>query len=165
MHGALRLQREHRLGWRPPTQIQASFRAGSPQPVVSQIFCSNSRCHIPKCPQIPWRAFASLVRESAYEATMWAAWEHPVRGQSVIVLLTSLGGGAFGNSKEWDAMRRTFQLAAGVPTLARSCNCRRICLAHLIASPSRRSRGRSCRHRPFALLHALSPHPAAAGAG
>jgi hypothetical protein len=55
-----------------------------------------------------------LVLESAYEATMWAALASHQRGESNIVLLTSLGGGAFGNREEWilGAMRRAFQLAA-----------------------------------------------------
>ncbi len=56
-----------------------------------------------------------MVLEAAYEATLWAALESHHRGQSNIVLLTSLGGGAFGNSEEWilAAMRRAFRLAVG----------------------------------------------------
>jgi hypothetical protein len=66
-------------------------------------------------PSIHWRAFATLVLEAAYEATLWAAVENARRGGSKIVLLTSLGGGAFGNNDGWihGAMRRAFGLAAG----------------------------------------------------
>ncbi len=83
--------------------------------VVSQVFCSALPVSYTEVPPIHWRAFASLVLEAAYESTMWAALESHHRGQSNIVLLTSLGGGAFGNSEDWivSAMRRAFQLAAG----------------------------------------------------
>lgn len=85
------------------------------RPVVSQVFCSALPVSYTEVPPIHWQAFASLVLESAYEATMWTALESHHRGQSNIVLLTSLGGGAFGNSEEWivGAMRRAFHLAAG----------------------------------------------------
>jgi hypothetical protein len=48
------------------------------------------------------------VLEAAYEATMWNAVLNAKRGVSNIVLLTFLGGGAFGNDDEWilGAMRR-----------------------------------------------------------
>jgi hypothetical protein len=77
--------------------------------VVSQAFCSalpvSYNRHIPS---VHWKAFASLVLEAAYEATMWAAVLNAQRGASNIVLLTSLGGGAFGNDETWinSALRR-----------------------------------------------------------
>ena len=49
----------------------------------------------------PWEAFARLVLEAAYEATLLAAVEQSVAGVSDIVLLTRVGGGAFGNADEW----------------------------------------------------------------
>jgi hypothetical protein len=53
--------------------------------------------------------------EAAYEATLWAAACNAERGASNVVLLTLLGGGAFGNRDEWihGAMRRALQLASG----------------------------------------------------
>ena len=39
--------------------------------------------------------------EAAYEATLWAAVLNSRRGTSNIVLLTRLGGGAFGNDDAW----------------------------------------------------------------
>ena len=56
----------------------------------------------------PWQPFAELVLEAAYEATLWAAVLNARRGASNIVLLTRLGGGAFGNDDAWidAAMRR-----------------------------------------------------------
>lgn len=85
-----------------------------PLPKVSQAFCSAlpvAYANEPisaKC----WAAFATLVLEGAYEATMWAAVLNAQETGSSIVLLTRLGGGAFGNDDEWidRAMRRAFRL-------------------------------------------------------
>ena len=52
-------------------------------------------------PPSHWEAFASLILEAAYEATMWAAVLNAQRGASNVVLLTQLGGGAFGNHDDW----------------------------------------------------------------
>jgi hypothetical protein len=95
------------------TDSAAGEEGGYP-PVVSQVFCSALPVAYSDVPPIHWRAFATLVLEAAYEATMWAALESRQRGGSNIVLLTSLGGGAFGNGEEWivGAMRRAFRLAA-----------------------------------------------------
>jgi hypothetical protein len=41
------------------------------------------------------------VLEAAYEATLLAAVLNARRGRSNIVLLTRLGGGAFGNDDDW----------------------------------------------------------------
>jgi hypothetical protein len=83
-------------------------------PVVSQAFCSALPVAYSDVRSVQWRAFASLVLEAAYEATMWAAVENARRGGSTIVLLTSLGGGAFGNEEAWilGAMRRALGIAA-----------------------------------------------------
>ncbi len=87
-----------------------------PATVVSQAFCSalpvSYNRHIPS---VHWKAFASLVLEAAYEATMWAAVLNAQRGSSNIVLLTSLGGGAFGNDEAWihSALRRALKMMTG----------------------------------------------------
>ena len=46
---------------------------------------------------------------------MWAAVRNAQRGASNVVLLTSLGGGAFGNDETWihAAMRRALKLTSG----------------------------------------------------
>jgi hypothetical protein len=60
-------------------------------------------------------AIASLVLEAAYEATMLAAVLNNQRGGSNVVLLTLLGGGAFGNEAEWinAAIRRALTMMSG----------------------------------------------------
>ena len=89
-----------------------------PRPRVSQVFCSalpvsynDSRgtrgAH--------WKPLAALVLEAAYEATLWSAVINAQRGASTTVLLTSLGGGAFGNDEAWilAAQRRAIAAVAG----------------------------------------------------
>jgi len=75
---------------------------------VSQASCSalparDSEVHAPQ-----WSAFARLVLEPSYEATLLAAQINARESGSNVVYLTALGGGAFGNKPEWvhDAMRR-----------------------------------------------------------
>ena len=89
--------------------------AAQPYPVVSQAFCSALPvAYSQVCPQ-RWSRFAALVLEAAYEATLWAAVLNARRGSSKIVLLTSLGGGAFGNDESWieAAVVRALGLARG----------------------------------------------------
>lgn len=82
---------------------------------VSQAYCSALPVAYSNVPMHLWKAFACLVLEAAYEATLWAALENARRGVSNIVLLTRLGGGAFGNDDEWihAAIQRALRLAAG----------------------------------------------------
>ena len=79
----------------------------APRPVVSQAFCSALPVRYSPIAAACWEPFARLVLEAAYEATMWAGVENAAKGGSNIVLLTHLGGGAFGNAPEWidDAIR------------------------------------------------------------
>ena len=85
-----------------------------PPHLVSQAFCSALPVAYGQVPKTLWRPFGALVLEAAYEATMWSAVLNAQRGASNIVLLTALGGGAFGNKEAWiiDALRRALQLAS-----------------------------------------------------
>jgi hypothetical protein len=65
-------------------------------PLVSQAFCSALPVAYIRVPPSHWEAFASLVLQATYEATMLAAVLNARRGASNVVLLTQLGGGAFG---------------------------------------------------------------------
>jgi hypothetical protein len=86
------------------------------RPLVSQAFCSALPVRYTCVPPFHWKPFASLVLEAAYEATMWAAMLNTQRGASNVVLLTSLGGGAFGNDEKWihDAMRRALEMMSEI---------------------------------------------------
>jgi len=65
---------------------------------VSQSFCSAISCGYTREPLELWAPLAGLVLDASYEATLWAAALHsPARR----VWLTFVGGGAFGNRKQW----------------------------------------------------------------
>lgn len=101
--------------------VEVTDARHEPRPVVSQAFCSALPVAYTGIPSRHWRAFATLVLEGAYEATLWAAALNAARGASNIVYLTRLGGGAFGNEPEWidAAMQRALALARDVALDAR----------------------------------------------
>jgi hypothetical protein len=75
---------------------------------VSQALCSALPVAYGSGRPSAWEPFARLVLEAAYEATLLAGLEPPLVDRSNIVLLTRVGGGAFGNADEWidDAIAR-----------------------------------------------------------
>ncbi|MCA1398405.1 MULTISPECIES: hypothetical protein [unclassified Bradyrhizobium] len=81
--------------------VEVTDAPSAPRPVVSQAFCSALPVAYGSVPQQHWAAFAQLVLDAAYEATMLEAVINCRRGASNILLLTFLGGGAFGNAPEW----------------------------------------------------------------
>ena len=101
------------------SEFTATWKSPMPQgehrPLVSQAFCSALPVAYTNVPPSHWEAFASLVLQAAYEATMWAAVLNAQRGASNVVLLTQLGGGAFGNHDDWinAAMRRSLEMMLG----------------------------------------------------
>jgi hypothetical protein len=84
--------------------------------LVSQAFCSALPVAYCGSPSLMWRPFAELVLDAAYEATVLAAVLNAQRGVSNVVLLTRLGGGAFGNDDAWidAAMRRALSKVRGL---------------------------------------------------
>jgi hypothetical protein len=88
--------------------VEVTDVAEGPRRTVSQAFCSALPVSYSSIPLPAWESFARLVLEAAYEATLLAATEQATAGRSNIVLMTRLGGGAFGNADTWidDAMRR-----------------------------------------------------------
>ncbi|KYH01831.1 hypothetical protein SE91_28250 [Bradyrhizobium sp. DOA1] len=81
--------------------VEVTNAPTAPGPVVSQAFCSALPVAYGSAPQLRWAPFAQLVLDAAYEATVLEGIINSRRGASNIVLLTSLGGGAFGNAPEW----------------------------------------------------------------
>lgn len=69
--------------------------------LVSQAFCSALPVAYGRVAQPHWQGFAQLVLDAAYEATLLAGVLNSRQGGSNTVLLTMLGGGAFGNATEW----------------------------------------------------------------
>lgn len=95
--------------------VEVTDGDGSQRQLVSQAYCSALPVAYSRLPAARWQPFARLVLEAAYEATLCAAVLNARRGASNIVLLTRLGGGAFGNDDEWidTAMHRALTMAAG----------------------------------------------------
>jgi hypothetical protein len=81
--------------------VEVTDGEGERGPLVSQAFCSALPVAYTRVPPSHWEAFASLILDAAYEATMLAAVLNKQRGASNVVLLTLLGGGVFGNEAEW----------------------------------------------------------------
>lgn len=95
------------------SDVEVTDADGANRPQVSQAFCSAHPVAYSDVRKAAWQPFASLVLQAAYEATMWAAVRNAQRGVSNVVLLTRLGGGAFGNADDWidAAMRRAISMA------------------------------------------------------
>ena len=87
----------------------------APGHLVSQAFCSALPVAYSGIAGARWEAFATLVLEAAYEATLWAAVLNAHRTSSNVVYLTRVGGGVFGNDTAWihHAIRRALKLVAG----------------------------------------------------
>lgn len=96
--------------------VEVTDALGEKRPVVTQAFCSALPVRYTSIPATHWKPFASLILEASYEATMWAGALNATRGASKIVLLTTLGGGAFGNDNSWiyAAMRRALEITSDV---------------------------------------------------
>jgi hypothetical protein len=74
---------------------------GEQPPSVTQVYCSALPIAYSGIRADAWEPFGRLVLEAAYEATLLAAVEQASRKGNPTVLLTRLGGGAFGNPDEW----------------------------------------------------------------
>jgi hypothetical protein len=83
--------------------------------IVSQAFCSALPVAYSHHPKSLWEPFARLILEAAYESTLLCGVLNAERGRSNRVLLTALGGGAFGNDTSWicDAMVRALDRVQG----------------------------------------------------
>ncbi|MEZ4281607.1 MAG: hypothetical protein R3F21_18530 [Myxococcota bacterium] len=89
-----------------------------PAHLVSQAFCSAlpiAYHNFEESGDRVWAPLATLVLEAAYEATLWTAVLNARRGASRRVLLTLLGGGAFGNDEAWirSALARALSAVRG----------------------------------------------------
>jgi len=80
--------------------------------LVSQAYCSALPVAYCRHDASLWANFARLVLEASYEATMCAAVLNSLENGNNRVFLTLLGGGAFGNEKEWilGAIRRALSI-------------------------------------------------------
>ncbi len=95
--------------------VEVTDGNGLEKPIVSQAFCSALPVAYSSIPAMYWKSFATLILQASYEATIWAAVLNAQRGGSKVILLTRLGGGAFGNDDDWIhfAMRRALKKVEG----------------------------------------------------
>jgi hypothetical protein len=91
--------------------VEVTDTHDSPGPLVSQAYCSALPVAYGEPAKHEWEPFARLVLEAAYEATLLAGVLNLRRGASPQVLLTRLGGGAFGNQPGWIAAAIDYALA------------------------------------------------------
>jgi hypothetical protein len=99
------------------SDVEVTDGTSAPRPVVSQAFCSALPVAYGRStPASLWEPFARLILDAAYEATLWAGARNLGRGVSDLVLLTLVGGGAFGNREAWilDAIRRALRIVGGL---------------------------------------------------
>ena len=92
--------------------VEVTRRDASTGPLVSQSFCSGLPVAYSPIPQPDRQTFARLILEACYEATLLAAVEQSNSGGSNTVLLTRVGGRAFGNADAWidDAITRALAI-------------------------------------------------------
>jgi hypothetical protein len=95
--------------------VEVTDARQGPGPLVSQAYCSAMPVAYGRPPVHAWEPLARLVLEAAYEATLLASVLNARRGASRRVLLTRLGGGAFGNEAAWitSAIERALACVAG----------------------------------------------------
>lgn len=99
------------VGWQRGAEVIAPIAPAGQR--VTQVFCSALPVAYSEHPPAAWEPFARLVLEATYEATLLAASIQAAAGGSNLVLLTRVGGGAFGNEDPWidDALRQALALA------------------------------------------------------
>ncbi len=93
LRGLLRIGLHH--------NVEVTDAPGPARPHVSQAFCSALPVAYGDHASHEWEAFARLILEAAYEATLRAAVLNARNGGARTVYLTLLGGGAFGNDLNW----------------------------------------------------------------
>ena len=81
--------------------VEVTDEAAAPGTSVTQVYCSALPVAYSSVRQSDCSELASLILEAAYEATLSAAFLNGRRGGTTTVLLTRLGGGAFGNANAW----------------------------------------------------------------
>lgn len=108
---ALRSKLRIGLHW----DVEVTDDEAESRPIVSQAFCSALPVAYSHLRHVNWQPFASLILDATYEATLLGAILNARRGASNAVLLTLVGGGAFGNERNWilSAIKRALGVVRG----------------------------------------------------
>jgi len=86
--------------------------------IVTQAYCSALPIRYNDISKIDeWESFARLILEATYEATFYAALQNFERTGNNKVFLTLVGGGVFGNNKEWimDSIKKSIMKFKNTP--------------------------------------------------
>lgn len=85
--------------------------------LVSQAYCAALPVAYSHVKAGYWEAFARLILQASYEATLSAALLNYEQTGNNKVFLTLVGGGAFGNEREWifDAIEKAVRVFANSP--------------------------------------------------
>jgi len=85
--------------------------------LISQIYCSALPVAYSHIEKELWSDFAKVVLEATYEATLYVALRNYERTKNNKVFLTLIGGGAFGNEKEWifNAIEKSIKKFSNTP--------------------------------------------------
>ena len=97
------------------TSDSVTEKGASPDTGVTQVYCAALPVAYSGIPSKDWESLATLILEAAYEATMLAAVLNAAAGTSNRLLLTRIGGGAFGNDDAWinTAILRALRIVSG----------------------------------------------------
>lgn len=84
---------------------------------VTQIYCSALPISYNNIDSAYWEEFARIILEALYESTLYTGMLNMERNGSNLVYLTLVGGGVFGNNKEWilDSIRKAIDKFRNVP--------------------------------------------------
>lgn len=82
-------------------QWNSEVTLSSNENLITQVYCSALPVAYSDIEKELWSGFAKMVLEATYEATLFAALLNYERTKNNTVFLTLIGGGAFGNEKEW----------------------------------------------------------------
>lgn len=90
------------------SKVDVTDAQGQVLHAVTQVFCSALPIAYSQVDARHWAPFARLILEAAYEGTVCAAIQNARENDCPILLLTRLGGIAFGNDDAWidDAIRK-----------------------------------------------------------
>lgn len=95
-------QRDELMGYlRIGQHVDTEVTLGPPGRLVTQAYCSAIPMFGIDVPHEGWEAFARLVLDGAYEATLAAGVANAGHAGNPRVYLTLLGGGAFANPHPW----------------------------------------------------------------
>jgi lipoprotein signal peptidase len=107
------LKSKLRVGIQWNTEVTLNDRKN----IVNQVYCSALPVAYSRIEDSLWEKFARLILEATYEATFYAALINYQKTGNNKLFLTLVGGGAFGNKKEWiiDAIRNSINKFINTP--------------------------------------------------